>query len=132
MIKHNYKNLDIWKIAIDIANDCFLFLDKFPDKEKYGLYSQISRSSVSISSNIAEGSSRSEKSFIHFLSISLGSSFELESQLIISNKRGYLSNIDLKSILTQLNKFQRKTITFQKKLENKVQLQASDFRHHKK
>lgn len=127
MIKHNYKNLEIWKMAIQIAEDSFLLLDKFPNSEKFGLLSQISRSSVSISSNIAEGSSRSDKSFIHYLSISLGSSFELETQLIISNKRGYLSNTDMNQIFKLINKFQRKTINFQKILANQVKLPASDF-----
>ncbi len=89
MKRHNYKNLKIWQIGIEIVDEVFKITDAFPKEEKFGLISQISRCSVSILSNIAEGSSRTEKSFYHFIDISLGSSFELETQLIIAFKRKY-------------------------------------------
>ena len=85
--RNNYKNLKIWNLGIEIVDDVFELLSEFPKDEKYGLTSQISRCSISIPSNIAEGSSRTDKSFSHFLDISLGSSFELETQLIIAQKR---------------------------------------------
>lgn len=88
--RHNYKNLKIWKIGIEIANDISDLLLKFPAHEKFNLSSQMSRCSVSIPSNIAEGSSRTEKSFSHFLDISLGSSFELGTQLLIAKHRDYI------------------------------------------
>lgn len=79
--RHNYKNLKIWQIGLEITNDVSDLLLDFPKHEKYDLSSQMSSCSVSIPSNIAEGSSRTDKSFRHFLDISLGSSFELETQL---------------------------------------------------
>ena len=90
--RHNYKNLKIWQIAMQITNDIFEILSKFPTEEKYDLRSQMNRCAISIPSNIAEGSSRTNKSFSHFIDISLGSSFELVTQLIIANNRNYLSN----------------------------------------
>ncbi len=63
MKRHNYKNLKIWNIGIDIVEDVFKLMDKFPKEEKFGLVSQINRCSVSMLSNIAEGSSRTDKSF---------------------------------------------------------------------
>lgn len=72
--RHNYKNLKIWQIGIDIANDVSDILLEFPKHERYDLSSQLSRCSVSIPSNIAEGSARTDKSFSHFIDIALGSS----------------------------------------------------------
>ena len=63
MRRHNYKNLKIWKVGMEIVDDVFEIVNKFPKEEKFGLTSQISRCSISIPSNIAEGSSRTDKSF---------------------------------------------------------------------
>ena len=62
-MRHNYKNLKIWQLGIEIANDISDFLLDFPKHERYDLSSQLNRCSVSIPSNIAEGSSRTDKSF---------------------------------------------------------------------
>ena len=66
---------------MEIVDDVFKATESFPNEEKFGLVSQINRCSVSIPSNIAEGSSRTDRSFSHFIDISLGSSFGLETQL---------------------------------------------------
>lgn len=115
-LRHNYKNLRIWSLGIDIVVDVFELLKLFPKEEKYELRSQISRCSVSIPSNIAEGSSRTEKSFSHFIDIALGSSFELETQLIIANIKEYITNEQLKIIGEKIEEFQRMTMGFQNKL----------------
>tara|TARA_R110001592_G_scaffold145825_4_gene369533 strand:+ start:4700 stop:5059 length:360 start_codon:yes stop_codon:yes gene_type:complete len=115
-IRHNYKNLKIWNVGIEIVDDIFKVTDSFPKEEKFGLVSQINRCSVSIPSNIAEGSSRTDKSFSHFLDISLGSSFELETQLIIANKREYISEEQLKTLEEKIAEFQKMTMSFQNKL----------------
>lgn len=77
MIRHNYKKLKIWQLGLQISMDISDIISEFPTHEKYDLSSQLSRCSISIPSNIAEGSSRTDKSFSHFIDISLGSSFEL-------------------------------------------------------
>jgi len=115
-MKHRYKNLKIWNFGIKITNEVFEILSSFPSEEKFGLTSQISRCSVSIPSNIAEGSSRTDKSFSHFIDIALGSSFELETQLIIAKNRDYLTEEKFKSIIETINEFQRMTIGFKSKL----------------
>ena len=84
-MRHNYKNLKIWQLGIEIANDISDILLDFPKHERYDLSSQVSRGSVSIPSNLAEGSSRTDKSFSHFIDISLGSSFNNGFQQIIFN-----------------------------------------------
>lgn len=116
MKRHNYKNLKIWQIGIEIVDDVFKLISGFPIEEKFGLRSQISRCSVSIPSNIAEGSSRTDKSFSHFMNIALGSSFELETQLIIAYKRNYLTKQELTQIEEKIAEFQKMTMSFQNKL----------------
>lgn len=91
-------------------------MGEFPKDEKFGLRSQLSRCSVSIPSNVAEGSSRTDKSFSHFLDISLGSSFELETQLIIAFNRNYISKEQLTKIEVKIQEFQKMTMGFQNKL----------------
>ena len=77
----NFREYDIWIDGIQLVNDVYDLVDNFPSNEKFSLSSQITRSAVSIPSNISEGASRnSEKDFARFLEISLGSSFELETQ----------------------------------------------------
>lgn len=96
--RHNYKNLKIWKLGLEITNDISDILLNFAKHERYDLSSQISRCSVSLPSNIAEGSSRTDKSFSHFLDISLESSFELGTQLLVAKYRNYINNETLKKI----------------------------------
>ena len=80
--RHNFKKLKIWQMGLQIAKDIFDSTATFPNEEKFGLTSQMNRCAVSIPSNIAEGSSRTNKSFSHFIDISLGSSFELQTQIL--------------------------------------------------
>ena len=90
---HNFKDLKVWQKSIELAVEDYKAASLLPNDEKYGLISQMKRCSVSICSNIAEGSGRgSNPQFKHFLTISQGSAFELETQLIISNKLELLSD----------------------------------------
>ncbi|SFD21608.1 four helix bundle protein [Algibacter pectinivorans] len=111
--RHNYKNLKIWQLGLEITNDISDLLLNFPKHERYDLSSQISRCSVSMPSNIAEGSSRTDKSFSHFLDIALGSSFELGTQLLVAQHRQYLNNETLKTLEDKIEEFQRMTMGFQ-------------------
>ena len=77
MVKHNFRKLNIWKDSLDLVYKTYSLTKAFPDSEKFGLARQLNRCSVSIPSNIAEGSSKSsDKHFKTFLETSLGSSFE--------------------------------------------------------
>jgi len=112
--RHNYKNLKIWKKALSITIAVSNKIENFPSKEQYGLTSQISRCSVSIPSNIAEGSARSEKSFSHFIDIAIGSSYELNTQLIIAHQKKYISDKELNTFEFQIEEWQKMTTGFQK------------------
>jgi len=115
--RHNYKNLKIWKLGLEITNDISDLLLDFPKHERFDLSSQISRCSVSMPSNIAEGSARTDKSFSHFLDISLGSSFELGTQLLVAKHRKYINETTLKKLEDKIEEFQRMTMGFQNGLK---------------
>lgn len=111
--RHNYKNLKIWKLGLEITNDISDLLLNFPKHERFDLSSQISRCSISMPSNIAEGFARTDKSFSHFLDIALGSSFELGTQLLVAKHRNYINNETLKILEEKIEEFQRMTMGFQ-------------------
>jgi four helix bundle protein len=86
----NFKKLKIWQKSMDIVMNVYKLTAKLPDEERFGLSVQMKRCSVSIPSNIAEGSAkRSSKEYIKFLEISLGSAYELETQVLIADLLGY-------------------------------------------
>lgn len=116
---HNFKELKIWQKAIELTEDVYKLLVKYPDYEKYGLTSQIRRSVVSVPSNIAESSGRaSNRDFRRFLAISLSSAFELETQLILSNKFEFISEKEFKNISAKLQELQKMIFGFRKSLSN--------------
>ena len=108
----DFKDLNVWMLSMGLVKIIYLSTKSFPKYEQYGLTSQIRRSTVSIPSNIAEGHERKGKNeYKHFISIALGSSAELETQLLLSVNLDYLEietskNIlsDIKSIRMMLNK----------------------------
>jgi four helix bundle protein len=82
----DFKKLNVWQKSMELVTSVYKISKEFPSEEKYGLTSHVTRSAVSIPSNVAEGSSRlSERDYFRFLEIALGSAFELETQLMIAN-----------------------------------------------
>jgi len=115
---HNFKELKVWKNAMSLTKAIYLITDQFPDKERFGLTSQIRRSAVSIPSNIAEGSGRgTDKDFVHFLHITFGSACELETQIILANELTYISHLQTEEINNQINEIKRMLIGLKKKLK---------------
>ena len=113
-----FKGLKIWQEGIEIVTNVYQLTSGFPEEEKFGLVSQIRRSAVSIPSNIAEGYGRnSDSELSRFLNISRGSSYELETQLIISFNLGYISSEQLEIIARMLDIIQGGITNFQKKLK---------------
>jgi len=87
----NHKDLDVWKKGMDLVEIVYSFTTDFPDNERYGLISQMRRAAVSIPSNIAEGAARkSNKEFLQFIAIALGSLAELETQYLIALKLNFV------------------------------------------
>lgn len=113
----NFKELLVWQKGIDIAVNSYELTSSFPSQEKFGITSQINRAAVSIPSNIAEGSSRrSNKDYFRFLEISLGSSFELETQLIIAQKTGLGNSEKINSIMNDITEEQKMLQSFMNKI----------------
>ena len=102
---------------MEITSDIHKICLEFPKSEIYGLVSQMNRAAVSMPSNIAEGSNRGNKHFQHYLNISLGSSFELQTQLIIANQNKYITNEKTVEIENKIIEFQKMTAGFISKLE---------------
>ncbi len=114
---HNFKNIIAWQKSRELVKEVYLLTAMFPKEEVYGLTSQIKRASVSIPSNVAEGTSRGDKDFSRFLDYSIGSSFELETQLILSNDLGFLSDKSLETITGKVAEVQKIIYGFQKNLK---------------
>ena len=108
MAVSNYQNLNVWQKAMDLAAEIYNLVKKLPKEELFSLSNQMRRAAVSIPSNIAEGNGRqTEGEFQHFLRIAKGSAAELETQLLICKKIGYLANTDINlamDLLTEISK----------------------------
>ncbi len=116
---NKHKDLDIWKLAKEVASDIYIITKKFPREELYSITDQIKRSSVSISTNIAEGSGRnSPKEFLHFLSISNGSSAELDTLLEISLDAAFISKEEYEGLNEKIDRIQK----MNRKLQSSIKL----------
>lgn len=114
---HKYRELEIWKRAIDLTVDVYALTQSFPEDEKFGLTSQIKRAAVSVPSNIAEGAGcNSNKEFNQFLGISTGSIFEVETQLILAERLNFLSSDQIEEVLNRSNELVRMTKSLKSKL----------------
>ncbi len=88
----DHRDLDVWKTAMDLVTEVYTRTKDFPKEEVYGLTAQLRRAAVSVPANISEGAARqTDKEFIHFLFIALGSASELETELAIAERLGYLA-----------------------------------------
>lgn len=112
----NYQELNIWKKGIELVKAVYALSKQFPSEEKFGIISQLTRGSVSIAANIAEGSSRSsDKDYARFIQIALGSAFEVQTYLIIAKEMKWSTseNIEIIELLLEeeikmLHAFSRK------------------------
>jgi len=98
-----HKDLDVWKLSIDFVTDIYKVTSSFPKEDQFGLTNQIRRAAVSVPSNIAEGAARnSDKEFLRFLYISLGSIQEIDTQLLIALNLDFISSSDFDNLIIQL------------------------------
>src|SRR5574337_661730 len=114
---HNFKQLRIWKEAMELSKLVYIEVKKFPKSDRYELGSQLNKSAISIASNIAEGAGRRTKpDFNHFISIATGSSFELETQLILAGEFELTEKNLLEAMLQKLTALQKMMNKFQQTL----------------
>ncbi|WP_421938231.1 four helix bundle protein [Pedobacter sp.] len=117
---HNFKELKVWQKSMDLAIAIYKVIACLPSDEKYGLVSQMKRCAISISSNIAEGSGRgSSAQFKYFLSISQGSAFELETQLILAKRLELLDDTFATDLIDRTIEIQKMVCALERKLTNK-------------
>ena len=104
----NFRDYKVWNDAVDFSTYVYQLTDKMPWFEKKGLCDQLQRASVSISSNIAEGSARpTDTDFAHFLDVALGSAYEVETQLRISKNIGYITQEIHDDILNRVQEIEK-------------------------
>ena len=109
----NFREYKVWTDAVDFSTYIYQVTDKMPWFEKKGLCDQLQRAAVSISSNIAEGSARpSSVDFAHFLDVSLGSAYEVETQLLIARNIGYISQEIYDEIYRRIQDIERQLTGF--------------------
>jgi four helix bundle protein len=118
---HNFKDLNVWKKSLQLVKEVYIITAKYPKEEKFGLTSQIRRSAISIPSNIAEGCGRkTQKDFCNFLYIAQGSSFEFETQLILSFELGFIEEKVFENTVSKLNEIQKMLNGLINSIENKI------------
>ncbi|GAA4271437.1 four helix bundle protein [Aquimarina gracilis] len=115
---HRFRDLEIWKKSREFCSKIYSTTSKFPESEKFGITNQLRRAAVSIPSNIAEGSSRkSNKDFSRFLQITLGSAYEIETQLLISYDLSFINKEELDSLSKELEAIIKMTSKFNSTLK---------------
>ena len=116
----DYKELNVWQKGIEIVDQIYSITENFPQKESYGLSSQMNRAAISVPSNIAEGFARGHTAeYKRFLRIALGSCAELDTQLIIAARRKYITEFAAVGIRETLNHQSRMLMNLIKNL-NKI------------
>lgn len=116
---HRFKDLEVWKLSVDMVEEIYKITQNFPEDEKFGIINQIRRSAISIPSNIAEGAGKNTNGdFSRYLSIASGSCNELETQLIISKRLKYLKVKQHDALNLKINRIQNMLYRLQKSLRN--------------
>ncbi|MBI4929189.1 MAG: four helix bundle protein [Bacteroidetes bacterium] len=122
---NRHKELKVWQESIEFVSAVYSFTKAFPKEELYGITSQLNRASVSITANIVEGAGRnSNKEFVQFLGISMGSCAEVETLLIISEKQGFISKENFEEIVKKLNQIQNMLFRLQEAIKEKYKQSA--------
>ena len=112
----DYKNLQIWQKADQLAKDIYLLTKSFPQSEAFNLTSQLQRASLSIPTNIVEGFYRGKKEFVRFLIIAIGSLKETEYLMDVSAERHYIAGTEHQSIQNQLIELSKMMSVFTKRI----------------
>lgn len=105
---YSFEKLEVWKKSRELVKTIYTLTRSFPDEEKFGLMSQLRRAAISVSSNIAEGSTRqSKKDKARFYEIAFGSLIEIMNQLILSSDLKYITIDELNKIRIQVDEIGR-------------------------
>ena len=121
MAVQSYRDLEVWKVAMDLAAECYRATKPFPKDELFGMTSQIRRAAASIPANIAEGQGREHtKEFLHHMSIARGSLMELQTHLLLSHRVGLLKEADLAPLMLLCERISQMVSRLRQALERKL------------
>lgn len=117
----HFKELLVWQESMELTKEVYVLAEELPKKEQYGIIQQMQRASVSIPSNIAEGHNRhATKEFVYFLRIALGSAAELETQILLCEKLGFVSQQQIAPIVTRIERLGKMLRSMMTKLNAKT------------
>ncbi len=117
---HNIKELKLWNKSIDLAVDIYRLSANFPSDERFGLVSQVRRAAVSIPSNVSEGAGRNtDGEFLSFLGIANGSSYELQTQITIAHRLGFIDDMQHEVHFDKIDELQKMNYKLQKAIRNR-------------
>ena len=118
----DFKNLIVWQRSMELTEGIYLLIREFPPEERYALSDQMRRSAVSIPSNIAEGQGRdSKQEFLRFISIARGSLCEIETQLLIAQRIGYVSQVKVEPLVDKCAEVSRMLRSLSTNLSSQLQ-----------
>lgn len=118
---HKLKDLKIWNKAVDLSGEVYKVTALFPKEEMYNLTSQIRRSAVSVASNIAEGAGRNTNGeFVHFLGIAKGSAYELQTQIFIAKRLGFIDEIAFCNLEDDIDELLKMIYSFKENIKNRI------------
>ena len=121
MAIQSYRELEVWQMAMNLAEQCYQVTRTFPKEEMFGMTSQIRRAAASIPANIAEGQGRQHtKEFLNHLSIARGSLKELETHLLLSQRVGLLTEAKVKPLLEMTDRISRMLSALRQALEKRL------------
>lgn len=121
MHRYSFEKLDVWQLSRTLTKRLYTLTNKYPSSEKFGLVSQIQRASISVCSNIAEGTSRSSyKEKARFSEIAYGSLIEILNQIIVSSDLGFISNQEEEQIRDHINEIANKLNKLRKSQLNRL------------
>lgn len=116
-IKSSYRDLKVWRKAIELTKAIYTHTENFPKREHFGLSSQMRRAAVSVASNIAEGATRhSTKEFVHFLAIARGSLAELSTQIEIAYEIGFIDEVTNSQLMSAISEISKMLAALKSKL----------------
>ncbi len=118
-LMRDFTKYDVWKNSMDFVTEIYEYPAQIPDEENIALTSHIRQSCVSVPSNFAKGCSRSdEKDFMRFVEISVGSAFELKTQLMIAQRRNFMPTNNCDAVISRLDRTSKQLNALRNKLKN--------------
>ncbi|NUQ61821.1 MAG: four helix bundle protein [Pirellulales bacterium] len=121
MAVRSYRDLEVWQVAMDLAEQCYRVTKGFPREEMFGMTDQIRRAAASVPANIAEGQGRQyTREFLNHLSIARGSLKELETHVLLSHRVGLVKEEDLEALMSKCDRISQMLTRLRQSLQQKT------------